>query len=148
MEPSQKPFKLCGACNQYFFDDYPRKGVETCPDCVNSPNKRSLGVPVEFFGWIAGDREDSGPLKALGVRGNMIWTPKDSKGFLSPYLIIEPHIEARKKKGFFEYCTITLGTAERLKENYPAFVAEAFTGARADGAQTKDQPLWVKPLKK
>lgn len=142
MEPNFKPFKLCGACSQYFFDDYPHKGVETCPDCVDSSTKRLPGKPVEFLGWIAGDREDRGPLRALGVRGNMIWKPRDNSGFSKPDYT--PHIEACKKKGIFEYCTITMDTVKRLEENYPAFAAGTFTGVRADGAQTIHQPLWPK----
>lgn len=102
--------------------------------------KRQPGHPVEFHGWIAGDKEDEGLLCDLGVRGKMIWVLRDNSGFSLPNF--HPHIAARRKKGVFTYCTITLDLLDILLKEYPAFSPRTFTGVREDGEQTLDQPLW------
>lgn len=88
---------------------------------------RKPGKPVVFAGWICGNSEDKGTLRNLGVEGAMVWREYDN---------------CRGKRGIFEYCSITLEVANVLMLNYPDFWPGCFTGLRADGEQTIDQPLW------
>ena len=90
--------------------------------------------PIEYHGWIYGNIEDEWTLRELGVTGKMIWRVSDNSNRIQPF--------AYTKTGIFEYCTITMEVAKKLRDNYPAFPPQTFTGVDKDGNQTIHQPLW------
>ena len=96
--------------------------------------RRQLSTPIEYHGWIYGNVKDEWILRELGVTGKMIWKVSDNSNRTQPF--------ADTKIGIFEYCTITMEVAKKLRDNYPAFPPQTFTGIDKDGNQTINQPLW------
>ena len=97
-------------------------------------SERRPTPPVKFVGWIYGNIEDEWILRDLGVEGRMIWKQSDNSRRIQPY--------AETKNGIFEHCAITMKVAKKLRDNFPAFPPQTFTGIDKDGNQTIHQPLW------
>jgi len=97
-------------------------------------SERFPKTPVKFIGWIYGNPKDRPTLQSLGVEGEMKWKTSDNNNKIQPF--------AETKNGIFEHCIITMEVAKRLRDNYPAFPPQTFTGIDKDGNQTIHQPLW------
>lgn len=66
-----------------------------------------LVFPI-YIGWIYGNSDDRTILEKLGVKGEMIWS-------------------SRTTKGIFAHCECTKGILGRLEKSYPAFWRGSFT---------------------
>lgn len=126
-----RPSRYFGIFDLFFHDkhliDSGQRGLDNI--VARYPTK-----PVLFVGWIYGNKSDDDILRNLGVRGKMIWKQSDNKNRQQPY--------SHTKNGIFEQCIITMETAKILRDNYPAFPPQTFTGIDIEGNRTVHQPLW------
>ena len=127
----RKPSEFFGIFNLWIGD---RLVFDSQDRGYRNISERFPTVPVEYVGWIYGNIEDERILRELGVTGKMIWKASDNSNRVQP--------TADEKSGIFEYCTITMEVAKKLRDNYFAFPPQTFTGIDKDGNQTIHQPLW------